>query len=302
MHLGRALAIGGSIALHVGALAGMLLLAASLRQPEPLFVDLTTGDLTTGGLTTGNRTAGSLTTGHLATGQPAASAQAAEERRPAARRSTESKTAASSSPEPGRASALAAPEPARPAEVAPARESPRPLSGEMTRTDPAPSSPVADSPADGKVSAPSPASTGGAGGTAGGGAGSGVASDAPSGAGQGASAGGGSRLALAGPGAGRSEVPAEFGPYLASFRRRIQELVVYPLAARRRGLAGKVEVEVVLEPTGRVRDVAVVASSSHSMLDDAALDAVRSLSPVPLPENLPRRPLRVRLPIVFDLR
>jgi protein TonB len=129
-----------------------------------------------------------------------------------------------------------------------------------------------------------------------------VASDVPSGAGQGAHAGGGSRLALAGPGAGRSEVPAEFGPYLASFRRRIQELVVYPLSARRRGLAGKVEVEVVLEPTGRVRDVAVVASSSHSMLDDAALDAVRSLPPVPLPENLPRRPLRVRLPIVFDLR
>jgi periplasmic protein TonB len=97
-------------------------------------------------------------------------------------------------------------------------------------------------------------------------------------------------------------VPAEFGPYLAGFRQRIQELVVYPLSARRRGLAGKVEVEVVLEPTGRVRAVVVVASSSHAMLDDAALDAVRSLPPVPLPENLPRRPIRVRLPIVFDLR
>jgi periplasmic protein TonB len=286
MHLGRALAIGGSIALHAGALAGILLLAASLRQPEPLFVDLTTGDQTTG----------DLNKGHLATGQPAASAQAGEERRPAARRSTGS--AAPSSPEPERASALVAPEPARPAEVTPAPEPPRPLSGEVTRADPAPSSPVADSPADGKGSTPAAASMGGAGR----GVGSGVASDVPSGAGQGANAGGGSRLALAGPGAGRSEVPAEFGPYLASFRRRIQELVVYPLSARRRGLAGKVEVEVVLEPTGRVRDVAVVATSSHSMLDDAALDAVRSLRPVPLPENLPRRPLRVRLPIVFDLR
>ena len=288
MRLGRTLAIGGSIALLVGALAGILLLAASLRQPEPLFVDLTTGDLTTGDLTTGD-----LTKGHLATGQPAASAQAGEERRLTSRRSTGSKTAAPSSPEPGRASALVAPEPSRPAEVTQAPEPPRPLSGEMTRADPAPGSAVGDSPADGKGSTPAAASTG---------AGSGVASDAPSGTGQGASAGGGSRLALAGPGAGRSEVPAEFGPYLASFRRRIQELVVYPLSARRRGLAGKVEVEVVLEPTGRVRDVAVVASSSHSMLDDAALDAVRSLPPVPLPENLPRRPLRVRLPIVFDLR
>jgi protein TonB len=97
-------------------------------------------------------------------------------------------------------------------------------------------------------------------------------------------------------------VPAEFGPYLASFRQRIQQLVIYPLAARRRGLAGRVEVEVLLEPSGRVRDVTIVASSSHSLLDEAAIEAVRSLQPVPLPETLPRRALRVRLPIVFDLR
>ncbi len=267
----RALAVGGSIALHVGALAGVLLLAANLRQPEPLFVDLTTGDLTPG-------------------------AQAGDERLPAARTSPGPKTAAPAAARvPSRAGARAAPqtESTRPAEIVPAPGPVPPLSGEMTTADP-PSGPVADPPADGARSAP-PAAPGA-------GAGSGVASDAPTGTGQGSGTGGGSRLALAGPGAGRSEVPAEFGPYLASFRQRIQELVVYPLSARRRGLAGKVEVEVVLEPSGRVRAVAVVASSSHAMLDDAALDAVRSLPPVPLPENLPRRPLRVRLPIVFDLR
>jgi len=109
-------------------------------------------------------------------------------------------------------------------------------------------------------------------------------------------------MALAGPGAGRSEVPAEFGPYLARFRERIQEQVVYPLAARRQGLTGRVEVDVLLEPTGRVRDVTITASSSHTMLDEAAIEAVRSITPVPLPDGLPRRPLRVRLPIVFDLR
>jgi protein TonB len=280
MHQGRALAIGGSIALHVGAVAGILLLAASLRQAEPLFVDLTTGDSTTGNLAAGGR---------------AASARGGEEHRPAARSYAGSKSLPLAPREPERASARPTPpvEPARPAEVAPAPEPPRPLSGEMTRADPPPA-PVADSPADGGGSGPPGAPRGGSG--------TGVASDVPSGTGPGSSAGGGSRLALAGPGSGRSEIPAEFGPYLASFRRRIQELVVYPLSARRRGVTGKVEVEVVLEPTGRVRDVAVVASSSHSMLDDAALDAVRSLPPVPLPENLPRRPLRVRLPIVFDLR
>jgi protein TonB len=97
-------------------------------------------------------------------------------------------------------------------------------------------------------------------------------------------------------------VSAEFGPYLARFRERIQELVVYPLAARRRGLAGRVEIELLLEPSGRLRDVAVVASSSHALLDEAAVEAVRSLEPLPLPEHLPRRPLRVRLPVIFQLR
>src|SRR5262249_56348088 len=97
------------------------------------------------------------------------------------------------------------------------------------------------------------------------GAGQGAARGVPAGTGQGGGAGGGSRLALAGPGAGRNDVPPEFGPYLASLRRRIQELVVYPLAARRQGLAGRVEVEVMLEPTGRVLDVHLVTPSTHPL-------------------------------------
>jgi len=97
-------------------------------------------------------------------------------------------------------------------------------------------------------------------------------------------------------------VPPEVGPYLARFRQRIQESVVYPLAARRRGLDGRVEIELVLEPSGRIRDIAVVSSSSHALLDDAAVEAVRSLQPQPLPEHPKRQTLRVRLPVVFQLR
>jgi TonB family protein len=118
---------------------------------------------------------------------------------------------------------------------------------------------------------------------------------------QGSVGGGGSLLALAGPGAGRGEVPPEFGPYLARFRQRIQESMVYPLAARRRGLAGRVEIELVLEPSGRIRDVAVVTSSSYALLDEAALEAVKSLEPQPLPAHSKRQSLRVRLPVVFQL-
>jgi TonB family protein len=108
-------------------------------------------------------------------------------------------------------------------------------------------------------------------------------------------------LALAGPSAGRGEAAAEFGPYLARFRERIQESVVYPLAARRRGLAGRVEVELLLEPSGRVRDLAVISSSSHASRQ-AAVEAVQSLAPQPLPDTTQPSLRLLRLPIVFELR
>jgi len=115
-------------------------------------------------------------------------------------------------------------------------------------------------------------------------------------------AGSGGPLALALSGDGRGGFPAEYGPYLARFRERVQDALAYPLAARRRGLAGQVELEVLIEPAGEVQSARVIASSSHPALDEAALQAVRSLPPLPLPGNLPRRPLRVRLPLSFELR
>jgi len=255
---GRALALLGSAALHLGALAAVLALAASLRQPQPLFVDLT------GGAPAGD--------GRAATAAPPLGRETVV---PPAREAPRARARAP------RASAPSAP--AQPAQTTPA---------------PAPSfSASRETAAPDQGGAPTASDTDGGGVR-------GVSSDAPAHAGQpsGVIGGGGSRLALAGPGTGRGEVPAEFGPYLARFRERIQELVVYPLAARRRGLAGRVEIELLLEPSGRLRDVAVVASSSHALLDEAAVEAVRALEPQPLPEHLPHRPLRVRLPVIFQLR
>ena len=253
----RALALLSSAAVHLCTLAALLALAASLREPPPLFVDLT------GGGPAGDERVANVP----AQGRETASAPARQAPRVTARVP--------------RAPAPAAP--AQPAEATPPASPSFSASREAaTAAEGAPPS-VAD--ADGRE-------------------GRGVSSDAPGRAGQpsGVVGGGGSLLALAGPSAGRGEVPPEFGPYLARFRERIQESVVYPLAARRRGLAGRVEVELLLEPSGRVRDLAVVSSSTHILLDEAAVEAVRSLVPQPLPEHLPRRPLRVRLPIVFQLR
>lgn len=109
-------------------------------------------------------------------------------------------------------------------------------------------------------------------------------------------------LALGTSGPGSGAIPAEYSPYLQRFRQRVQEALVYPLAARRQGLRGSVELDVRLDPTGRVRDVKVARSSGHGLLDDAAIETVRHLEPLPFPESLPRRALLIRLPLVFDLR
>src|SRR5437867_6685504 len=117
----------------------------------------------------------------------------------------------------------------------------------------------------------------------------------------GAGSAAGGDVALRTPGETRGGIPAEYSLYYQSFRQRVKESLQYPLAARRRGLSGRVELEVLVEPSGRIGAVRVISSSSHAVLDDAALQAVRRLPPQPLPDHLPRQPLRIRLPLDFEL-
>ena len=100
----------------------------------------------------------------------------------------------------------------------------------------------------------------------------------------------------AGSGAG-----AEYGPYLTALRQRIQESVRYPSSARRRGLAGTVSVEILILANGTIGDVTLLESSTHQVLDAAALETIRALPRMPLPPDLPARALRVRVPVVFQM-
>ena len=112
--------------------------------------------------------------------------------------------------------------------------------------------------------------------------------------------GGGTGVAPSGPAGGAPG--AEYGGYLATVRRRILEALRYPPPARSRGLTGTVQLEISIKPDGAISTVSVTSSSSHPLLDEAALEAVRSLAPQPFPKGLAPRPLRVRLPVVFDLQ
>ena len=272
-----------SVLLHAGIIA--LLLAWSVVDwTRPLFVDL------------GERAE--------SPGSPSGEPSAVRSAHPASRAASPAlpPARASARPEPGASAASGVPASApAPSPVAPAVPpappalaiAPEPVAEPAATPAPAP---VAAPPAPSGSSAAS-ASDSGSGAIAGGGAQTRGDGDRGSGGGSGAS------LALVTPGAGGSGVaPPEYGAYLRQFRQRVQESLVYPLAARRQGLGGTVELHVWLEATGRVRDVQVARSSSHRVLDDAAVEAIRRLGPVPFPESLPRRPLLVRIPLVYELR
>jgi periplasmic protein TonB len=279
-----------SLALHSAALATTLLLPRE-RTPLPLFVDLTLSPPPV---------------------EPTASPGAAIAARKAAAPPRRQRAAAGPRPA-GHAHATDAATP--PSVVAPSPAASEPVGPAPTAAGP-PSPPTevpaaAASAPDGGESMIAAAPGGGGEGVAAspvaGGGGEGDAGDAGAGAhggdADGAVARGGARagsetLALAIPG----DDGGAYAGYISLLRRRVQEALTYPAAARRRGMSGTVHLDISVEPTGRIADVLVVRSSSHEMLDAAALDAVRRLRHVPFPAGVRPRPVRVRLPVVFELR
>lgn len=294
-----------SLAVHALVIVGVSALA--LRAPiAPLFVDLTQDGLAATENRPGGSAAISSGPGPAAGGAPARRAATAS---PGAVASSPAAPAPPQVPErPSGASASTAAPPSAlppsptssPAPSAPTAAAERTAPAAKATADPASASP--DS-----AGEPPPSAVGTVPGDTASGSGPGRSAGASAevggaGASPGMSAPGGARLVLALPGDGRGAVPAEYGPYLARFRRSVEDALVYPLAARRQGLAGRVELDVLLEPGGRVTAVEIHMSSSHGVLDEAGIAAVRSLPPLPLPEGLPRRPLRIRLPLDFQLR
>ena len=273
-----------SLAVHAAALGGGLWLA---REPgeRALFVDMTRLESETDSARAGSAPA------KRAAAPPAPTRRAPVKRTAPPARSVDASTPATT-PAPAPAPAVAAAPPAAPtpsvAGPAPAVEAPpSPSAADPVVASGAPVAP--------ESAAPAPAASRGGDGATGGEA----ADPVPAASGARGGVGGAGTLALAIPGDGGA---GAYGPYLAALRRRLQEALEYPAAARRRGLSGTVHLEIALEATGRVSEVMLVRSSSHALLDDAALDAARGLRRVPFPPEVRPRALRVRLPVVFELR
>ena len=75
----------------------------------------------------------------------------------------------------------------------------------------------------------------------------------------------------------------------------------YPALARRRGLEGRTVLRVEVVATGESGTVAVLASSGHRLLDNAALDAVRRWRFVPASDVAPEVAAFIEVPVSFRL-
>lgn len=82
---------------------------------------------------------------------------------------------------------------------------------------------------------------------------------------------------------------------LEEIRRRVQEAVVYPPRARELGLEGTTRIQFQVGNDGLAREVAVVDSSGHALLDHAAERGALDAGQLP--------PLygRIRIPVRFEL-
>jgi protein TonB len=83
--------------------------------------------------------------------------------------------------------------------------------------------------------------------------------------------------------------------------RRVAELKRYPNSARMNAEEGKVIVKAVIRSDGHLADISVQTSSGHSVLDAAAIEAVKLACPIHMKHAIGKPQIVVNLPIVYSL-
>jgi protein TonB len=94
---------------------------------------------------------------------------------------------------------------------------------------------------------------------------------------------------------------ADYGWVRDALWRRIVEMKHYPAQARLNHLEGKVILRAVIRADGHLGDLSIKESSGHRLLDEAAMDVIRRICPVPMKHALGRPEVVVMIPIDYRL-
>jgi periplasmic protein TonB len=98
-----------------------------------------------------------------------------------------------------------------------------------------------------------------------------------------------------------SQAKADHRWLAESLWRRVAELKHYPSSARLNGQEGKVILKAVIRSDGNLAEVSVQKSSGHSILDIAAMEAVKLACPLHMKHAIGKPEIVVSLPIVYSL-
>lgn len=93
----------------------------------------------------------------------------------------------------------------------------------------------------------------------------------------------------------RVAMPPSAAERLETIRRRVQDRVVYPQAARERGIQGVARIQFRVDAAGRAAEIATVESSGSPLLDGAAEQAARDARALPQLYGWVRIPVRFAL-------
>ncbi len=94
-----------------------------------------------------------------------------------------------------------------------------------------------------------------------------------------------------------------YDSYRWIIRQHIEEHKRYPLLATRRGLEGRVGLRFLLYRDAHVEKIEVTKSSQVSLLDEAAMRAVKEGNPFPtFPESIYRDSMLIEITLSFELR
>lgn len=90
--------------------------------------------------------------------------------------------------------------------------------------------------------------------------------------------------------------------YARLIQKRILDHLVYPSSAKEAGFQGTVKLSLLLSYQGELINVAIKESSGYNMIDEAASNIVKQLSPYPpFPASIEKKELSIDIPIVYRL-
>ena len=96
---------------------------------------------------------------------------------------------------------------------------------------------------------------------------------------------------------------SRYASYFARIKRQIEQVWGYPNEAQRKGITGELTLRFQISRDGNLTNVRLIHGSGYNVLDEAALQAVKSAAPYyPFPVTIDRETLAILANFIYSPR